>query len=89
MTNNQIKRINHVAPFFSLIMPVYNGQKFLQQALESVLRQTFSDFELIVVDDGSTDASPEIVQELLSKISVLNTFSNQVREVLVRHGILV
>jgi glycosyltransferase involved in cell wall biosynthesis len=44
MTNNQIKRINHVAPFFSLIMPVYNGQKFLQQALESVLRQTFSRF---------------------------------------------
>jgi hypothetical protein len=62
MTNNQIKRINHVAPFFSLIMPVYNGQKFLQQALESVLQQTFTDFELLVVDDGSTDASAAIVQ---------------------------
>ncbi len=64
MTKNQIKCVNHVAPFFSLIMPVHNGQKFLQQAMESVLKQTFSDFELIVVDDGSTDASLEIVQEL-------------------------
>lgn len=43
-------------------MPVYNGEKYLQKALESILRQTFKDFELIVIDDGSTDSTEEIIK---------------------------
>jgi len=45
----------------SVILPVYNGASFLKQAIDSILAQTFEDFELIIVNDGSTDASEEIV----------------------------
>lgn len=48
-------------PKVSVIMPVYNGEKYIEQAIDSVLSQSFRDFELIVVDDGSTDRSAEIV----------------------------
>jgi glycosyltransferase involved in cell wall biosynthesis len=42
-------------------MPVYNSEKYLEAAIDSVLRQTFSDFEFLIIDDGSTDRSQEIV----------------------------
>jgi len=42
-------------------MPVYNGSPFLRQSLDSILAQTYADFEVIVVDDGSTDNTPEIL----------------------------
>jgi len=48
-------------PKVSVLMPVYNGEKYIGQAIDSVLSQSFRDFELIVVDDGSTDKSTEIV----------------------------
>ncbi|NCC53113.1 MAG: glycosyltransferase family 2 protein [Spartobacteria bacterium] len=44
-------------PTVSIIMPVYNGQKYLSEAIESVLAQTFSSYELLIVDDGSQDDS--------------------------------
>lgn len=49
-------------PTVSVILPVYQGENYLRFAIESVLNQTLKDFELIVVDDGSTDSTPEIVQ---------------------------
>lgn len=48
-------------PRVSVIMPVYNGEKYLAEAIESILTQTFTDFEFIIVDDGSKDHSAEIV----------------------------
>lgn len=50
-------------PLVSVIMPVFNGEEFLHEAIDSVLRQTFQDFELIIVDDGSTDRSVEILKK--------------------------
>ena len=47
-------------PMVSVIMPVYNVDRYLEKAIRSVLAQTFSDFELILIDDGSTDKSAEI-----------------------------
>jgi glycosyltransferase involved in cell wall biosynthesis len=47
----------------SVVMAVYNGERFLREAVESVLAQTFRDFEFIAVDDGSTDASRLILEE--------------------------
>jgi glycosyltransferase involved in cell wall biosynthesis len=51
-------------PEVSVVLPVWNGERFLAEAIESLLGQTFRAFELIVVDDGSTDRSAEIAQEL-------------------------
>lgn len=48
-------------PKISVIMPVYNSEKYLREAMDSILNQTFTDFEFIILDDGSTDSSPDIV----------------------------
>ena len=62
-------------PKVSVVVPVYNVERFLAQCLDSVLAQTFEDFELICVNDGSTDSSPEILDGYASKdcrIRVIN-----------------
>ena len=52
-------------PFFSVIIPVYNKEKFIEKTLESVLNQTFTDFEVIVINDCSTDGSLEKVRKFI------------------------
>ncbi|MEZ5304516.1 MAG: glycosyltransferase family 2 protein [Verrucomicrobiales bacterium] len=54
-------------PAASIIIPIYNAGRFLRDTLESCLAQTFADFEVIAVDDGSTDASREIVAEFAAR----------------------
>jgi len=49
-------------PLVTVLMPVYNGEKYLAEAIESVLNQTFADFELLIIDDCSSDNSVEIIQ---------------------------
>lgn len=51
-------------PLFSLIVPVYNVEKYLQECVDSLLSQTFSDYEIILVNDGSTDSSGMICHRL-------------------------
>ncbi len=48
-------------PGISVVMSVYNGQRYLRQAIDSILNQTYTDFEFIIIDDGSTDSTREIV----------------------------
>lgn len=48
-------------PRITVLMPVYNGEKYLHEAIGSILSQTFTDFEFLIIDDGSTDSSLEIV----------------------------
>ena len=50
-------------PTISVIMPVFNGEQFLSKAIESILNQTFSDFELIIINDGSTDNTKKIIEK--------------------------
>lgn len=50
-------------PKVSVILPVFNGERFLREAIQSIFGQRYQDFEVIVVDDGSTDNSPAILQE--------------------------
>ena len=50
-------------PAVSIIVPVYNGERFLQGCIDSILMQTFADFELILVNDGSSDRSADILAE--------------------------
>ncbi len=51
-----------IAPLISVVIPLYNGVAYVRRSIPSVLGQTYSDFELIVVDDGSTDDGPEVVR---------------------------
>ncbi len=46
----------------SVVIPVYNAERFLQESINSVLSQTFTDFEIVIVDDGSTDGSADVVR---------------------------
>lgn len=55
---------------FSVIIPLYNKAPYVGKALQSVLDQTFTDYEIIVVDDGSTDESARVAGEVLSKAAV-------------------
>ena len=57
----------NLVPEVSLVIPVYNSEAFLCQCLESVLAQTFEDMEIVCVDDGSTDSSPEILAEFAER----------------------
>ncbi len=50
-------------PTISVVMSVYNGETYLREALDSILRQTFEDFEFLCIDDGSSDATPQILAE--------------------------
>jgi len=57
------KTLDMKKPKFSVIMPVYNDEKYVGKAIESVLQQTYRSFELIIVDDGSTDGTPDVLAE--------------------------
>ena len=61
-TNNS--KIN---PKLSIGLPVYNGEEFLEKKLESILSQTFSDYELIISDNNSTGSTNKICEQFLKK----------------------
>ena len=52
----------------SIIIPVYNGEKYIREAVDSALNQTYKDFEIIVIDDGSKDNTPNILENYDNKI---------------------
>lgn len=49
-------------PLVTVLMPCYNGEKYLREAIDSILNQTLSDFEFLIINDGSTDSSEEIIK---------------------------
>jgi glycosyltransferase involved in cell wall biosynthesis len=66
-TNNRI--------LFSIIIPVYNVEEYLNQCIDSILEQSFSNFEVILVNDGSTDSSNEICTDYKKKDSRVHVIS--------------
>lgn len=61
----------------SVVLPVYNGEKYIREAIGSVLAQTYQSWELIVVDDGSTDQSPAIAREYAEKDGRIRVVSQE------------
>ena len=65
--------------FFSIIIPLYNKEKFIEKTLNSVLDQTFTDFEIIIVNDGSTDESLSKIEKIKdSRIKIYNSINKGV-----------
>lgn len=67
-------------PLISVILPVYNGEEHLTECIESVLSQTFNDFEFIIVDDASTDNTLKILQKFASIDSRIKIFQHKVNQ---------
>ncbi len=65
------------SPLVSILMPVYNAEKYLRQAIDSILAQTFTDFELVIVNDGSIDNSERIIKSYTDKRIVYIKQENQ------------
>lgn len=62
---------------FSIVVPVYNVEKYIRKCLESILRQSYDNFEVIIVDDGSTDESYKIIDEYVQKDSRFKSFKKK------------
>jgi len=66
--------MNINTPNFSIIIPTYNRAHLIESTLESVFNQTFKDFEVIIVDDGSTDQTKEVIVDYIHKYQLSNCF---------------
>ena len=66
-----------VEELISVIMPTYNDSKYLKHAIEDILNQTYKNFELIVVNDGSTDNTEDIVLEFVKKDSRIKYYKKK------------
>lgn len=66
-------------PTVSIILPAFNAEFYLREAIDSMLRQTYTDFELIVIDDGSTDATREIAERVARTDSRIRLLSRENR----------
>lgn len=67
-------------PKVSIVLPTYNGEKYIRESIESIIAQTFQDWELIIVNDCSTDGTASIIQEYRekdSRIKIVNNIQNQ------------
>lgn len=59
----------------SIITPLYNGERFVGKTIESVLSQTYTDWEMIVINDGSKDSGPQIVEEYCQRDERIKLFT--------------
>ena len=67
-------------PLVSIIMPVYNCEKYLKESIESVISQTYKNWELLIVDDGSRDNSVSIIEAYVKKDSRIRLYKNESEE---------
>ncbi len=67
-------------PKISIVLPVYNGRKYIRESIDSILGQSFTDWELIAVDDGSADGTAEILSEYVSRDDRISVIYNPVNQ---------
>jgi glycosyltransferase involved in cell wall biosynthesis len=64
-------------PLISIVLSTYNGERYLREQMETVVNQTYSPLEIIVVDDKSTDSTPEIIREYASRFPIIKAYFNE------------
>src|SRR6516225_4000264 len=64
-------------PFVSILTPVYNGQEFLRECIESILNQTYRNYEYIIVDNSSTDGTPGIIERYARADKRIRVYRNE------------
>ena len=69
--------MNSGIPQVSVIMPVYNGGRYLREAVDSILNQTFREFEFIIIDDGSTDDTWSVLTDYAAHDSQVRLIQNE------------
>ena len=69
--------MNENQPLVSIIMPVYNCERFLSESIESVISQSYKNWELLIVDDGSKDKSVSIIESYVAKDSRIRFYKNE------------
>lgn len=62
----------------SIVLPIYNGEKYMRESIESVINQTYTNWELIIIDDCSTDSTPDIAKEYAAKDERIQYYRNEV-----------
>ena len=67
-------------PLVSIVLPTYNGEEYLKEAIEAIIKQTYTNWELIIVNDCSSDSTPEIIQEYIKKDSRIRTINNEINK---------
>src|SRR5208283_892093 len=70
-------------PLVTIALPVYNGENYLRETIGSVLRQTFEDFELLLLDNASTDGTSEICREFVDQDQRVRHFRSEVNRGLI------
>ncbi|MCH5262836.1 MAG: glycosyltransferase [Lachnospiraceae bacterium] len=78
-TNKADKDVKFMKPFFSILVPIYNVEPYLTKCLDSLIHQTFTDIQIICINDGSTDRCQEILEEYSkkdSRIRIINQRNN-------------
>ena len=61
----------------SIVLPVYNGERFLSESIDSIIEQTYQNWELIIIDDCSSDSSPDIAKEYVARDSRIKYYRNE------------
>jgi glycosyltransferase involved in cell wall biosynthesis len=69
--------VSESAPFFTVAVPVFNGRAYIRKAIDSVLAQTFDDWELIVIDNQSTDGTWELLQDVYGTQAGIKLLRNE------------
>ena len=71
-----VGKITLAFPKVSVILPVYQGEKTVRMAVKSIIKQTYKNIEIIIVNDGSTDGTEEIISKMMKKYSLIKYIKN-------------